>query len=127
MKPPKPKHSRYDANARHMEAYREAVGRGQAELFDKIYGERQLSLAQLATHPDYFRNGAGTMLVKWGLAFAERESWAVTVFAGPKAYSLYKRLGFRELGEVKAQAEGEEEFIKFPGLGWEPRIWLKKT
>lgn len=125
VKPPHATPHRRDANAAHMEAYRDSVGRAQVELFDAAYGDRQLCLAQLATHPDYIRRGAGTMLVQWGLALAEKETWAVTVFAGPTAYGLYARLGFRKLGMVKAQVDGEEEAIEFPGLAWEPSHWAK--
>jgi predicted N-acetyltransferase YhbS len=91
-----------------MEAYREAVGCAQAELFDKVYGDKQLGLAQLATHPDYFRRGAATILAKWGLALAEKDTLAVAVFAGPKAYGIYERLGFRRVGMAKVQVDGEE-------------------
>jgi predicted N-acetyltransferase YhbS len=110
-----------------MKAYRDSIGRGQEEFFDKIYGHKQLSLAQVATHPDYFRRGAGTMLIKWGLDLAEKETWAVTVFAGPKAYRVYERLGFKTLGTARAQVDGEEEFIEFPGMAWEPSNWPKKA
>jgi len=104
-----------------MAAYRNSIGHAQRELFDAVYGEKQLSLAQLATHPDYFRRGAGTMLVEWGIRLAERERWAITVFAGPMAYGIYGRKGFRSVGIVRTQVDGEEEFIEFSGMVWEPR------
>ena len=103
-----------------MNAYRVSVGRAQIEVFDAAFGDQQLSLAQLATHPRLFEHGAGTMLVKWGLTLADRKGWAVTVFAGPKAYGLYERLGFMTLTMVRCQADGEDEYIEFPGMGRRP-------
>jgi predicted N-acetyltransferase YhbS len=109
-----------------MAAYRASVGHAQSELFDSVYGNKQLGLAQLATHPDYFRRGAGTMLAKWGMGLAEKNKWAITVFAGPMAYGPYERLGFKTLGIATTQAKDEEEKIEFPGMVWEPSNLIKE-
>ena len=116
MKPPHFRIDRRDADARHMEVYRESVERVQVEVFDAAFGNQQLSLAQLATHPRFFCQGAGTMLLRWGLSLADREGWTVTVFAGPMAESLYTRHGFQTLTVVKCQAEREDECIEFPAM-----------
>ena len=96
------------------------MGRTQIEVFDEAFGNQQLSLAQLATNPRFFRHGAGTMLLKWGLNLADRKGWTVTVFAGPKAHRLYERLGFETLDMVKCQVDEEDEYIEFPGMVWQP-------
>jgi len=108
-----------------MAAYRASIGHAQSELFDSVYGNKQLSLAQLATHPDYFRRGAGTMLAEWGMELAEKNKWVITVFAGPMAYALYGRLGFKTVGIVTTQVKDEEEKIEFPGMVWEPNSLTK--
>jgi len=101
-------------------AYRKGISRAQEEYFDQTYGTNQLSLAQLATHPDYFGRGAATMLLEWGVALGKKERWPITVFAGPMAYNLYRRFGFKTLVKVTTQVLGEEEEIEFPGMAWEP-------
>lgn len=41
--------------------------------FDKIYGDRQVHLLVLATHPDYQRHGAGTRHCQWGIELAKEQ------------------------------------------------------
>jgi predicted N-acetyltransferase YhbS len=94
--------------------------------FDSIYGNKQVSLAQLATHPDHFRRGAETMLAKWEMELAEKNKWAITVFAGPMAYGPYERLGFKPLGIATTQGKDEEEKVEFPGMVWEPSDLIKE-
>jgi hypothetical protein len=43
-----------------------------------------------------------------------------TVFASPMGLSLYKRLGFREVGRFRVQLEGEGEFVEIPALALGP-------
>jgi ribosomal protein S18 acetylase RimI-like enzyme len=119
VKPPKANLTRRDANSLHMAAYRMCVDQAQEEYFDRIYGTHQLSLAQLATHPDYWRRGAATMLLDWGFDISSQKRWPITVFAGPTAYSLYRKLGFKTAGMVTTKVLGEEEEIEFPGMTWE--------
>jgi len=120
LKPPEANPLRRDANPLHVAAYRKSIGQAQEEFFDRAYGKNQLSLAQLATHPDYFRRGAATMLLEWGVALGRKESWSITVFAGPMAYNLYRRFGFKTLVKVTTQVLGEKEKLEFPGMAWEP-------
>jgi predicted acetyltransferase len=110
---------RRDANHLHMAAYRESIGRGQ-DYFDRCYNQNHLSLAQLATHPLFWRRGAATMLVDWGTALSEENGWPITVFAGPTAYSLYRKFGFKTVLKVSVMVAGETEKIEFPGMAWEP-------
>jgi len=107
-------------------AYRLSVCRAQEEYFDLAYGKNQLSLAQLATHPDYFGRGAATMLLDWGVALGKKERWPITVFAGPMAYNLYTRFGFKKLVKVTTQVLDEEEKIEFLGMAWEPINFVAK-
>lgn len=109
-----------------MAAYRQAITAAQTQVFDVLYGPRQLSLAQLVTDPSYFRRGAGSLLIEWGIAFAERECVPITVFAGPMASNLYRRYGFQTIVSVSVIVRHAEETteIKFPGMKWEPSGYI---
>jgi GNAT superfamily N-acetyltransferase len=111
---------RRDANPLHVAAYRESICRAQERYFDRVYGKNQLSLAQVATHPSYFRRGVAKALLTWGVELAQRERWPITVFAGPMAYGLYGGFGFTTVAIVTARVPGEEEKVEFPGMVWEP-------
>ncbi|OTB09305.1 hypothetical protein M426DRAFT_315877 [Hypoxylon sp. CI-4A] len=52
---------RRDANSEHMKAYAAASSHGFEKYFAK-YGNKQLNLWMLITHPDFRRRGAATML-----------------------------------------------------------------
>jgi predicted acetyltransferase len=103
-----------------MAAFRTSIVFAQERYFDSIYGPIQLSLAQLATHPDYQRRGAASMMMAWGIARAEEEKWPITVFGGAASYKLYVAFGFKTLVTVTTQVLDEEEKIEFPGMAWEP-------
>lgn len=50
---------------------------------------------------------------------AKEQGKAVTLFASPMGERVYRRLGFREIGVVAVQVEGEEEKVEIPALVWE--------
>jgi GNAT superfamily N-acetyltransferase len=120
VRPPKANFRRQDANPFHVAAYRKNVGIAQEDILDRIAGTKQLSLAQLATHPDYWRRGLATALLNWGTELGRREIWPITVFAGPTAYSLYSKFGFKTAGIVVTAVAGEDDVIGFPAMIWEP-------
>jgi hypothetical protein len=67
------------------------------------------------------RRGAGTALCDWGIKKAVSDKLAaVTLFSSPMGKPLYTKLGFREVGIVHIQVDGEEEYIDFPGMTLEP-------
>jgi len=96
-----------------MKAFRASIGHNKRKMFDEVYGEKQLNLMVLATHPDDQRRGAGTALVEWGKHEARDEGLTVTLFPSPQGLKLYQRLGFRGVGSARTQVEGEEEFLVF--------------
>lgn len=120
MKPPKPPADRRDSDPLHMTAYRVASEIAKEQYFDKMLGDKQLELAQLATHPDYSRRGAASALLKWGIKVSRKEEWPITLFAGPQGYNLYQRYGFRQVVMVTTKVLDEEEVLDFPGLVWRP-------
>jgi ribosomal protein S18 acetylase RimI-like enzyme len=110
-------------NAARMLAYHKSCDRARAKFFDE-YGVHQFRLAKLATHPDYRENGVGTKLVNWGQNEAEKYACPVTVLASLMGRSLYKRLGFSEMGIEKAEVKDEEESIKIYVLLWKPSSFV---
>lgn len=103
-----------------MMAYRVGSEFAQQRYFNTILGKDQLSLAQLATHPDYFNRGAASMLLDWGLAIARSKSWPISVFAGPMGYNLYLQKGFRQVVGVTVKVLDDDDILAFPGLVWNP-------
>lgn len=54
-------------------------------------------LSLLVTRPDFQGKGAGTALVKHGLALADEQNLPVWLEASAKGYPLYKKLGFEDV------------------------------
>ncbi|KAI0380513.1 acyl-CoA N-acyltransferase [Hypomontagnella monticulosa] len=119
--PPRNRPERKDCNPARLEAYSEATMKARKEIFVARYGERQLSLRQMATLPDYWRRGAATKLLLWGKDRARKEGVAVPMFAGNMGKGLYSKYGFKELGRVKVQAPNETEVIHVIAMAWDPR------
>jgi len=70
----------------------------------------------LYTHPDFRRRGAGTMLCNWGQKVAMKKGLDLTVQATPMGRLLYEHIGYRFLGSVKVQTEGEDESFDIDSL-----------
>lgn len=102
---------RRDANPLHMKVYAET----NSFAWDKYlapYGDEQLNLWWLITHPDFRRRGAGTMLCNWGQTEAIKRGYILSVGAGPMGQSLYEHLGYSFLGSETVQVQGEEESLE---------------
>ena len=118
--PPTKNHfNRRDGNAAHMEAYLEATMAFRQEVFVGRYGDRQMSLRQMATHPDYWRRGAGHLVVDWGVKKAIEAGIAIVMFASPMGKKLYEKFGFHELGTVYVHSLGDEESLNVSGMAWD--------
>ncbi|KAK3325009.1 hypothetical protein B0H66DRAFT_472070 [Apodospora peruviana] len=127
LKPPSPNPDRRDASQMHMKAYRLATEFAQTKFFDRLLGHRQISLAQLATDPAYFRRGAATKLVEWGIEMlARKQNLPISLFAGPMGYRLYQRMGFRSVVMATVQVSGEKEELMFPGMVWKDGLREEK-
>lgn len=120
VKRPSDHPERLDANPARMLEFRKQLHKAKTAWFDSRYGDEQLNLMVLATHPDYRRRGAATLLVRWGVDQAARRGAAITLFSSPMGLPLYTKLGFRPVGLVHCQVDGEEEFVELPGMIWEP-------
>lgn len=127
VNPPISKPFRRDCSPTHMAAYRAAILAAQAHIIDTLsYRSTGICLAQLVTNPSYFRRGAASLLLEWGIAWAEKDHVPITLFAGPMAIDLYRRYGFQTIVSVKVRCSGEETGIEFPGMKWEPNSREKK-
>ncbi|KAF4973201.1 hypothetical protein FSARC_453 [Fusarium sarcochroum] len=61
----------------------------------RVMGEQKhYYLDTLATHPDYQRRGAGSMLMRWGCDLADKNGVAAYVDASKSGAPLYERFGF---------------------------------
>lgn len=100
--------------------FRKQIGAAKSRYFDGVYGNEQLNLMILATHPDYRRQGAASMLMQWGLEKATREKVALTLFSSPMGLPLYTKLGFNTVSVIEVRVEGEEEHKTLPVMAWTP-------
>ena len=99
-----------------MRAYLAATMAFRQDVFIAEYGPRQISLRMMATHPEYWRKGAGRLAMQWGVDEADRQKVAVVMFASPLGKHLYERYGFRELGVVTVRVEGDDETLHVSGM-----------
>lgn len=99
---------RRDANPMHMEAYTSTLQSEFKRYFIPV-GREQVPLWALYTHPDFRRRGAGTMICKWGIKQAVDTNRHLTLCATPMGKLLYLSLGYKSLGKIVVQIEGEEE------------------
>ncbi|RYP55595.1 hypothetical protein DL771_012349 [Monosporascus sp. 5C6A] len=117
---------RKDANPQHIKEFTDALDAASEKYFSG-HGERQLHLWLLTTHPDFRRLGAGSMLTRWGMDVAGEKGWPVTVLASPMGDKLYQALGFKVIGNVTVQVDGEEEKLVVSCLQWIKRCLTTRS
>jgi predicted N-acetyltransferase YhbS len=94
----------------HLEAESCAVQRGVKEHFEP-YGNQQVHLLLLATHPDHQHKGAASLLCNWGLEVAMKRQWPLTLVSSESGKPLYEYLGYDCVGKIHIQAKGEDDFL----------------
>jgi ribosomal protein S18 acetylase RimI-like enzyme len=68
---------------------------------DEVIGARpHIYLTMLATHPDYQRRGAGSMLMQWAADEGDRLGLEVFIEASPPGRILYSKFGFETVKQV---------------------------
>jgi GNAT superfamily N-acetyltransferase len=81
------------------------------EFMDGIFKSRrewgakpQVMLESLVTHPDHHRRGAGSLLLKWGIAEADRLGVIAYLEASDNGAPLYRRFGFETVRNIEFDA-----------------------
>ena len=73
-----------------------------------IRGKRHVYLRRMIVHPEYQKQGIGTMLVKWGMDVADEGKIVGWLYSRPAGQKLYEREGFKVVDEVEVNGEGLE-------------------
>jgi GNAT superfamily N-acetyltransferase len=110
---------RRDMNPAHMNAFLSALVTGKKKYFQDVYGPNFMHLRILGTLPAYRGRKAGSTLVRWGLDLARTHGMPTSLFASPMGGVVYKHLGFKPVGELVVQAEGEEEKLFYDAMVYE--------
>jgi GNAT superfamily N-acetyltransferase len=112
---------RKDGNLQRMKAYVEAIRATRKALFTDVYGERHLSLRELAVSPAYWRQGIGSRLLLSGLDIARTRNVPVTLFGSPLGRPMYLKYGFEEIGIMHVKVDGDDAILERPAMVWHPR------
>ncbi|PYI01493.1 hypothetical protein BO78DRAFT_378880 [Aspergillus sclerotiicarbonarius CBS 121057] len=81
-----------------------------------VHGEEVLTLEYLTTHPSFWRQGAGSMLVKSGTDVADKYGIKTYVMSEPAGLKVYLNHGFKVVEEVAvdyAQFGGTEDMVHY--------------
>ncbi|KAJ8131661.1 hypothetical protein O1611_g1965 [Lasiodiplodia mahajangana] len=111
--------TRRDCNPAHHRAFQDTARQAKQLLLG--YGDDQIHLQILATHPDHWRYGYGTMLCEWGLQVASEEALVVSLAASKTGKYLYEHLGFKNSGTVTGREPGEEETVSSTVFVYNPK------
>ncbi|KAK0667050.1 hypothetical protein QBC41DRAFT_304707 [Cercophora samala] len=90
------------------------------------FGTRQITLIDLSTSPDYWRRGAATKLLEWGMKLARRGGKAIKLISTPFAKALFAKHGFKEMGNLVIQLKGEDEKLVMPSMVWDPKDEIRE-
>ncbi|TPR00966.1 FAD binding domain family protein [Aspergillus niger] len=72
-------------------------------LRDVVGGEEVLTLEYLTTHPDYWRQGVGSMLVQSGVRVADQYGMKTYVMSEPAGLKVYLNHGFKVVDEITVE------------------------
>ena len=95
---PFPKDNPVDANIPMCEHFFGALDHARNSYFSD--GRPYCFIGIVCTLPAYQGKGIGSQLLKWGLDIADEKRLECWINASPVGLSLYKRLGWEELGSV---------------------------
>ncbi|OCK95892.1 acyl-CoA N-acyltransferase [Cenococcum geophilum 1.58] len=114
------RYSRRDADPARVGAFIEEEARVRATFFTPDYPEMWY-MQLLVTHRDFRRHGAASRLVAWGTTEADSEGIHCGTESSPMGEPVYKSFGFREIGRMTVQVEGDQETLDFPVMLRAPR------
>ncbi|KAJ5624772.1 hypothetical protein N7510_001081 [Penicillium lagena] len=91
------------------DAFFTGLDRGRA----RIMGDKNhIYLDMLATHPDYRRRGAASLLVGWGCKIADQRGLEAYVDASKDGAPLYEKFGFVDRSDPTATIEGVTSMVR---------------
>jgi GNAT superfamily N-acetyltransferase len=98
-----------DGSQKHMQAYDGATSEAESEFFKKFKTKQLIELLWLQTHEDYWRQGAGTQLLKsvYHIPMENWENCVINLTASALGLLLYKHIGFEVLATFEAKADGD--------------------
>jgi GNAT superfamily N-acetyltransferase len=111
-----PSHPKPFAREDRSREFRDGGKLAKSNIFDKRYTDGYMYLKILLCHPDYRRRGAGTALVRRGMAVAQLYGLNTALFSSPMGLHLYRKLGFQEIGSFEVRVEGEDEALDIPAM-----------
>ncbi|KFY06559.1 hypothetical protein V492_07952 [Pseudogymnoascus sp. VKM F-4246] len=71
-------------------------------------------LNTISVAPEHQRKGVGSMLMQWGCEKADSSGWNSFVMASPDGVSLYRKFGFKAVGQVQTQHGSFTSMIREP-------------
>jgi len=80
---------------------------------DEPFGENQLYLQLLSTHPEFQLHGAGTRLVSRGVEVGRKNDVNVTLIALPTAEGFYEHIGFNSVVNFTISSVDEDESFRY--------------
>lgn len=90
------------------------------QLLFRAYGDDQLKLMHLATHPRFWGRQAGSLLCRWGVEEAKARKIPLTAFSSGMGQKLYAKLGFRLLAPLRIQIEEDDFGLDYAVMAFEP-------
>lgn len=68
----------------------------------------------LATHPQWERRGAGSMIIQWGCDRADEAGVVAYIDASKKGKGLYQKFGFEDRSDPALTEPDTASMIRFP-------------
>jgi ribosomal protein S18 acetylase RimI-like enzyme len=84
-------------------------------------------LMLLGVSPEHQRKGIGAMLMEWGMAKATEENIPCALESFPKARGLYRKMGFKETGEIEELKEVLADRETLHIMVWTPEGWRSEA
>jgi ribosomal protein S18 acetylase RimI-like enzyme len=118
--------SRRDMDPIRQQKFIDALALAEEQYFGPEWGSKRLEAIDIVVDPKYHRRGVGRALMTWALEQSTKHQDPVTLTAGPLGKLLYSSVGFKELGKVDCEVEGDDgEKCWTYAMIWVPEGWKK--
>ena len=113
---------RRDADPAHYQTFFTAAAEADEKYWKGLYPEN-LYLSGVYTDPEYQGQGAGHAMIHWGFQAATAKQSVIGLCASnSRAAEIYRHWGFKDIGSIKVQREGEEAYVDLPVLLYKPNV-----